>query len=598
VSSESATVTGTIELDGWDRFGTRPLAVDESGVWVATSNRVLRINPEDLQVTGELTFRASGLVVGADSVWVLADQRVTRIDPATLKTMASITLSRSVGYPSIGTPLTFGQGAVWFSAGGLSRIDATTNEAETVHSDPDCCAVIVGFVGDHILTYGLLDHGIALIDPDTRGGLKRVATTPSAVFAIEGDEDGFWAVASRSGMLYRHDLRTEAVVEPSTLSGSWTEFSAADGLPEGFGTAVTIGGDGAVWATVADPQSDWGNCTPARFDGTSWTSFAPANTGCVEFMLPAPSGGVIAAVTFPTGTDEHVTLSETHLMEFDGTAWINHTVLHDLPVVEPFNGRALDDGTVVFAANWLSAWETPDRLGLVLMTYDGDSWQVARAQAIPAGVHAGSAWKGIAIDAAGDAWFIDSGAAVQLSHDGTTQHEFGEDQGGILWISATPWSDVWTIAGPTLYRYDGTTWTAHVEGQGLTPHGIQQRGDIDPGYALGYPTQDGSFWISESTGVSVFRDGAWLALDREEAPGIPQSFGAMHAGAVVQAADGSTWVVTPSGSVHRYADGPWLRVMSGGIAFEVHTPGDVAIAPDGSAWFSTLDGIGRFVPNE
>jgi hypothetical protein len=209
VNPESAKVTGTIELDGWGGYGTRPLAVDETGVWVATPSRVLRINPEDLQVSGELPLSASGLVVGAESVWVLVGQTVVRIDPSTLKTVASVTLSRSVGYPSIGTPMTFGQDAVWISTTGLSRIDPETNEVSIVRADPDCCAVVIGFVGDYILAYGLTESdGTVIIDLDSRE-LEQVFTSRSAVFAIHGDAEGFWAVASRSAMLYRYDLRPD-----------------------------------------------------------------------------------------------------------------------------------------------------------------------------------------------------------------------------------------------------------------------------------------------------------------------------------------------------------------------------------------------------
>ncbi len=134
---------------------------------------------------------------------------MTRIDAATTEILASIPLSGSVGYPSIGTPMTFGQGAVWVSNAGLTKIDPATNQVSRVYSDPNCCAVVVGFVGDYILAYGLDDsHGTVIVDPENRQ-LERVFTSGSAVFAIHGDTDGFWAMASRSAMLYRYDLRTD-----------------------------------------------------------------------------------------------------------------------------------------------------------------------------------------------------------------------------------------------------------------------------------------------------------------------------------------------------------------------------------------------------
>ncbi|MEN8113345.1 MAG: hypothetical protein ABFS21_03060 [Actinomycetota bacterium] len=211
VDPETAAVTGTIGLSPWIEGGTRPLGVTPDGVWVAAESRLLRIDKDDMGVAEELplALTPSGLAVGADSVWALVGQSVLRIDPATLEIVAAVPLPGTVFHPAIGTPLTYGQDTLWISAGGLSRLDPATNEASIIVDDPECCGPIaLGFAGEAVIACGLLDKDIVLVDRDT-GEVESIFTPSTGVFAIEGDPDGLWAAAPRSGMLYRFDLSTE-----------------------------------------------------------------------------------------------------------------------------------------------------------------------------------------------------------------------------------------------------------------------------------------------------------------------------------------------------------------------------------------------------
>ena len=359
-----------------------------------------------------------------------------------------------------------------------------------------------------------------------------------------------------------------------------TYYTAEDGLPEGYPQAVTVTEDGAVWVGVADPVEPAGSCHLARFDGTDWTSFEPG-TGCITSLFPAPGGGVIAAVLTTSG--------ELRLMEFDGTAWVDHHRAHNLPPIEEPVTAILEDGTFVLASHHFG---TPDQLGLSLLTYDGSTWQVSRHLGLWG---ARAAWAYIAIDPNGDAWFVDDhdGGVLQLSPNGSTYYDL--PQPSMMWIATTPAGDLWVTDGAALYRYDGSGWTEHPPGGDLVPPGTRtapsDSGEYTLGYGLGIGTggNGGQFWISEPDGVSVYRDGTWNSAEQANVPHLDFGF----IGAVVQGPDGSTWVVTHRSDAYRFSDGSWAKLS---VELPVGNPASIAIAPDGSAWFVADEAVGRVEP--
>jgi len=387
--------------------------------------------------------------------------------------------------------------------------------------------------------------------------------------------------------------------EPTESSSPWIGFTSADGLPVGITTAVAIDRDGSVWASVADPETQLGPCRLARFDNPGWTTFSSGpilETGCVKFLLPAPGGGVIAAVLYPVGGEfEEEPITELRIVEFDGVDWVDHTTVHGLPSLFAPVGVALRDGTVVIADNRAGP---PDDLGLTLLTYDGAEWDVSLAGAVSRGVHWGTAWTGVAIDNNGDAWITDGDSGVvRLSVEGPTRIDLGMVPCDCaVWITAAPNGDIWATDGPNLYRYDGSTWAVFQSGEVLTPPGSNSEEDQAATYALGFATGAGEFWIVESTSASVFRDGVWVTVDRQEMSGLPGTFGHRFNGAVVQGLDGSTWVLAPDGKPHRFADGEWTMVSPSGVTLAVDNPAQVAVAADGTAWFATEHGVASFHP--
>lgn len=368
---------------------------------------------------------------------------------------------------------------------------------------------------------------------------------------------------------------TVAVASPVTY------YDSEDGLPEGYPQAVTVAANGDVWVGVADPVEPAGPCHLARFDGTDWTSFEPG-TGCITALFPAPGGGVIAAVLTPSG--------ELRLMEFDGAEWVDHSARHGLPPIEEPVAATLEDGTFVIASHHFGP---PDRLGLSLLTYDGTSWQVSRHLGL---MESRAAWASIAIDPNGDAWFVDhhDGGVLQLTHDGSTYYDLPEPS--MMWIAVTPYGDLWVTDGAALYRYDGSGWVVHPPGGGLVAPSTRttpsDSGEFTLGYGLGFGTggdEEGQFWISEPDGVSVYREGDWERVEPADVPRLDFGF----IGAVVQGPDGSTWVITKQSAVYRYSDGSWERL---GVALAVGNPASIAIAHDGSAWFTADNRVGRITP--
>jgi hypothetical protein len=318
--------------------------------------------------------------------------------------------------------------------------------------------------------------------------------------------------------------------------------------------------------------------------------------GCVKFLLPAPDGGVIAAVLYPVGGEfEGEPITELRIVEFDGVDWVDHTTVHDLPSLFVPVGVALRDGTVVIADNRPGP---PDDLGLTLLTYDGTEWGVSQAGAVSRGFHWGTAWKGVAIDDNGDAWITDGDSGVvRLSVEGPTRIDLGMVPCDCaVWITAAPNGDIWATDGPNLYRYDGSTWAVFQSGEVLTPPLGNQGPDQASAYSLGFATGVGEFWVVESTGASVFRDDVWLTVDRQEMPGLPGTFGSGFSGAVVQGGDDSTWVITPDGKLHRFADGEWTMVSPSGVTLAVDNPAHVSVGADGTAWFATEHGVAKFHP--
>jgi hypothetical protein len=202
IDPESAEVVGTADVGPWGEYLHRPMAVGEGAVWLATESGIARYEPAEFALTHEMEIGTpSGIVLGADALWALVGQQVIRIDPVSLEIEARVTVPGQIFYPSIGTPLAYGNGAVWIGAGGLARLDPATNQIETVYAvaDEECCGPIaIGFAEGNVIVSGFGEKQLAVVDPET-GTLEGFAVTRCSVFSIAESGDGFWAAVNRCG---------------------------------------------------------------------------------------------------------------------------------------------------------------------------------------------------------------------------------------------------------------------------------------------------------------------------------------------------------------------------------------------------------------
>jgi hypothetical protein len=264
-------------------------------------------------------------------------------------------------------------------------------------------------------------------------------------------EDGVWA-------FYRFDYRgyggSEApglAVAPDGTMWAATSlgvFSFEGGVStrrfDGPARAVAVDDDGTVWIGGMLEQGLW----LARWDGESWVRVAPA-----LWERPIVGGVVPMAVSSDGGVwISGWNMFETDLMHYDG-ATMEAVPVGDYPLdaVHVFAIEAAPNGDL-----WIGGWPYGDHLQVVVARFDGEEWTLYDWPFLDPSVSGGWLMFDLAVGPDGVVWFAFGGYA---------------SAGG-------------------LGSFDGTEWTAHIEGPPIWSV------DIAP---------DGTVWYADEEGVHTLR---------------------------------------------------------------------------------------------
>lgn len=591
-----------------------------------------------------------------DGFWAAGNGRLVRLDARGMMT-ASWTLAddANFGAPSViaaregGVWLWGGPTIAWFDGEQFRDVVA----APTLGPDPRW-VVDVAEAPDGSL-WAAVNGENATISPGTvvhwDGATWTDACGPGpsvglAQLAVD-DAGGVWvAPASDSREIFFFDGATWSI-PPS--DPSWTEDR---GVVNVWPVSLVAADDGSLWS------ADGGL---GHFDGMTWTS---ARTDAVDLSgtvsLAAAPDNTIWLATGAKGVPgdtwgPHIGIAVAHS---DGRTWVVYDDTDGLPPPEPSNYATITavaaSSTSVIAAtrdgfyrltgdHWVRAGPRPtaapgwpegllavsareawiaasDGLSRVLdgrwTTVRVAGWKpplrafdVARA---PDGTLAVATDQGSAVRRAGR-WTVLAEAeahAVTIADDGTiwvAEHAYDSTTttvvsfrlGGRGWVrtalpsveSAPGWpmqlvlasdGSPWLLSAgwvPSLVRFDGTSWvtvpadTAGVPGQirgvALTPNG-------DPWVLAGGYTTD---WA-----IARFDGAAWTL--HRASDGLPQPGQSMADGGIAVAPDGSLWVATLEGLAH-FDGHRWSKRFAG------HPFYRLSFAPDGTLWAVGPSGVQR-----
>jgi hypothetical protein len=469
-----------------------------------------------------------------------------------------------------------------------------------------------------------------------------------------GSADGSWRYESRvlrwdgqswtdiCGRLTRAEISQIAIdpnggVWAAPANAAW-DVSYFDGIswsiPPGdvdFSSATTWSNASASGLVAADDGSVWiAQGGLARFDGSSWTGMPLEGvdlSGTVS-LASGPGGGIWAATgsTKLAGDVEGVTHAGIVIVRFDGRIWTTYDSADGLPAPDP---STLSTITAVAAS----------RDGAVAATRDGfyrlsgDRWTptgprpAIGAESWPEGILAVSADEAWVRDSNGALWSVRAGAwarlevagwkpplrvfnfargpdgalavatdrgAAVLRGGGWNVLEEGEAldvtfaRDGVLWVAERSLdSDETTV---TSFRFSGRAWERTVypalSGPGWPSFIVGRDGSpwVAGGWFWSLVRFDGKQWVDESrfagpdpahvVGLEVGPDGdLWVAFERPISDAGSEWAIARY--------DGTTW------TVH---DSPVDFAVSGYLGWSVA----FAVAPDGSVWLATGQGVARF----
>ena len=165
------------------------VATGGGSVWVTRGNALLRINPDDSQVTKAVTVRRpQGLGVGAGSVWVTQlNEHLLRFEPTSVKPTGDQDMSSSVFSPVVR------DGSLWLISYGESpqilRVDPSTlSETAAIPFTVDRYPFDLASSADAVWTVSPPDGSLWRIDPTTSRATRfvEVGHHPVAVAAGEG----------------------------------------------------------------------------------------------------------------------------------------------------------------------------------------------------------------------------------------------------------------------------------------------------------------------------------------------------------------------------------------------------------------------------
>lgn len=378
-------------------------------------------------------------------------------------------------------------------------------------------------------------------------------------------------------------------------AGNWTRFGTEHGLPDQFVTGLFFDHD-QILIAATESGAAW-------FDGASFVPFEPTlGTAINGFTQDSVgdywfggSGGIWryssglgdweffeGGVDLPFYTAYRATADAGGRVFFGtdgvGVAVYDEQAFHTLAL--PSGPTQAATGGILQAPNGV-LWFF-EEYGVTIDTYDPrqDAWAPEVFEVccvVPMAFdQQGNVWGG------GDTglWIVSQeGEAFNL----TTEHGLPSNQ--VFDLAFSLEGTVWLATDLGLAELDETGVVRTLGGaeMGLTSDWTQ----------LVYAASDGSLWVGREGGLSrVSAAGEWQHFE----VGAPFSDSFSEVTAVIEHPDGSIWVATSGDGLFQYQSGAWKQYLptDAGVQLPSFYVNGITVAPDGSLWFGTDNGVARF----
>lgn len=333
-----------------------------------------------------------------------------------------------------------------------------------------------------------------------------------------------------------------APAEP--VSGEWTTFGVAEGLPGTPIDAVAVDSSGGVWvlAHTDDPTiAQLYSMDPdTRVFEARGEPLQLAGEWLALWMETTPTGVIVAL-----GESEEW---GERLLQWDDEGWHELTREHDLPVLDMSIAQRSADGDVRVAG-----YTTDFGPAIIDITSDGVTHAVA-----PDG-----AWGGggpsvftmrqgvLAMGPDGRSWFSDSESSIAaFGDDGYEVYNAGTESGCCFVPLAADQNGVWAYLGSSLGRYDLDGWRAEISVP-LT-HGDEVSTIV--------ATADGAIWVLGRYRLARFVPG--------KSDGEGQSTWTIYSGSEARSA--GLPLTTFQTTVIREGDVVWVANWSNGLSVWLH----------------------------
>jgi ligand-binding sensor domain-containing protein len=569
--------------------------------------------------------RVWDVAVASDgTVWISTyDSGVTHLTPSTDSSRGEAdwqTYTSADGLPSddaYGIAVSE-SGAVWiYTASGVARFDGKRWRAFTAADGlrEEYAISIAAGPGD--TAWVGTNNGVFYFDGATwTGRTEEDGPTSNAVSSIALAPDGTAWLGTNTSGLFRFDGRT------------WTAYTERDGLPGSSVDNVALAPDGSVWISTSTwykKASFWSGQGISYFDDKSWTTyttedelaanrvdhtvktadgmlwfFTEGGPSCHngEDWVPCPGieqGAPIGPSVTQAPDGALWSLKLSGIIRFDPGAatspsddpWI---VYDDFPGSSLGNLTIAPDGSVWVSTHMYPARAVPQGYGVA--HFDGTSWQVYTA------THglAGDFVNDIAIATDGAVWFGARGGATRFDGETWTTYDINT----ILPVDDQPYNEIQRIITTpgglicceiigAVSCFDGKSWTAYTEADGLYPEHDSLQGGIHIILSTAVD-QDGALWLGTNDGGISRLDGeSWTTYT------VKDGLGHNQVNTIAVAPDGAVWAGTLNGT-SRFDGETWTTyTITNGLVDNIVK--NIVVTPDGALWFSTHSGISRYGPS-